>query len=144
MESSYIEGRLSFNISNSNGLALFAIAYDRFIGIDIERIRPLPDVDQLAKYFISHREYAVISSLPPEQKLKTFFGIWTLKATGEGLEGLGKVEINFAPGGATGILSIQADTHANCLWSACVLNLQSGYASALVVQNISFTIGLLK
>jgi len=145
LDSSSLDGRLSFNISHSNGLALFAVAYNRSVGIDLEMTRPLSDIDQLAEFFFSHREYSVLSCLPPEQKIATFFNSWTLKeaylkATGEGLEELRKVEVIFTSRGSEGILSIQADTHANNFWSAYVLNLQPGYASALVIEETNLPV----
>jgi 4'-phosphopantetheinyl transferase len=92
-----------FNLSHSQSLALYAIAR-RPIGIDLEYIRPLDDALKLAQRFFSPREYALIESLPPNQKQKAFFDIWTckeayLKATGEGLAGLGQVEVSLTPGG---------------------------------------------
>lgn len=91
-----------FNLSHSQSLALYAIAR-RPIGIDLEYIRPLDDALKIAKRFFSAREYTLIESLPPEQKQKAFFQLWTckeayLKATGEGLAGLGQVEVSLTPG----------------------------------------------
>lgn len=87
-----------FNLSHSQSLALYAIAR-RPIGIDLEYIRPLDDALKLAQRFFSQSEYAFIQALPPDQKQKAFFQLWTckeayLKATGEGLAGLGQVEVS--------------------------------------------------
>src|SRR5438046_3961564 len=84
-----LDGRtLHFNLSHSDGLALFAVARRFALGVDVERIRPIPEIDQIAGKFFSTRESATLNALPAEQKLEAFFNCWTrkeayLKATGE-------------------------------------------------------------
>lgn len=89
---------LCFNLSHSQGLALCAVSYHGQIGIDLECIRPMSDVEALAKRFFLPREYALMRSLSPHQQQEIFFRYWTckeayLKATGEGLAQLEKIEI---------------------------------------------------
>jgi 4'-phosphopantetheinyl transferase len=91
------DGSLQFNVSHSGGLALYAIANNRSVGIDIESIRSI-EVEQLAQRFFSDREYQQLCKLSDEQQSEAFFTYWTakeayLKATGEGLIGLQQVEI---------------------------------------------------
>jgi len=40
------------------------VTANREIGIDVERIRPIPEANQIAKYFFSLREQNVLQSLP--------------------------------------------------------------------------------
>ncbi|NWF59658.1 MAG: 4'-phosphopantetheinyl transferase superfamily protein [Fischerella sp.] len=98
----YIHSGLSFNLSHSQDLAVCAVSINRVIGVDIEYIRSVSDVEALAKRFFSPREYAVVRSLPPQQQQKVFFRYWTckeayLKATGVGLVQLEQVEISLTP-----------------------------------------------
>ncbi|RCJ33590.1 4'-phosphopantetheinyl transferase [Nostoc minutum NIES-26] len=93
---------LLFNLSHSQGLALCAVNYTRQIGIDLEYIRPMSDVEALAERFFLPREYAVVRSLPVDKKQEVFFRYWTckeayLKATGEGIAQLEQVEIALTP-----------------------------------------------
>jgi 4'-phosphopantetheinyl transferase len=81
---------LRFNASRSANLALCAIALDRDVGVDIERIRV--DVDQrgISERYFSTVEHAAILALPPGQRVRAFYDCWTrkeaqLKATGDGL-----------------------------------------------------------
>ncbi|MBD2449316.1 4'-phosphopantetheinyl transferase superfamily protein [Nostoc sp. FACHB-152] len=93
---------LLFNLSHSQGLALCAVNYTRKIGIDLEYIRSVSDVEALAQRFFLPREYEVVRSLPPDQQQQVFFRYWTckeayLKATGDGISQLEQVEIALTP-----------------------------------------------
>jgi 4'-phosphopantetheinyl transferase len=59
------------------------------VGIDIEKIRELPDIDQLIEKNLTSREKAYFLK-NPDHKLSLFFQFWTikesyLKAIGEGM-----------------------------------------------------------
>ncbi len=130
---------LCFNLSHSNGLALYAVTRSRSIGIDLEHVRSMPDAEKLAKRFFSPHEYAVISTLLPEQKQEAFFNAWTrkeayLKATGDGLAGLEQVEVSLIPGEPAALLSIQGDRQATSRWSLYQLTPAPGYVAALAVE----------
>ena len=130
---------LCFNLSHSNGLALYAVTRSRSIGIDLEHVRPMPDAEKLAKRFFSPHEYAVISTLLPEQKQEAFFNAWTrkeayLKATGDGLAGLEQVEVSLTPGETAALLSIQGDRQAASRWSMYQLTPALNYIAALAVE----------
>ncbi|MGJ5675152.1 MAG: 4'-phosphopantetheinyl transferase HetI [Nostochopsis sp.] len=93
------DSRLSFNLSHSEDLALCGVSRNRKIGIDVEHMRSVSDVEALAERFFAPREYEVVRSLPPEQQQQVFFRYWTckeayLKAIGVGIVQLEKVEIS--------------------------------------------------
>ena len=78
-----------FNISNSDDLCVFAFSGDGEVGIDIERIRQMPDIELLIQKNLTKRERDYVLKDPPE-KLARFFRFWTfkesyLKAIGEGM-----------------------------------------------------------
>lgn len=131
---------IQFNVSHSQGLALYAIASDRQIGIDLEQIRPTSDIEQLAKRFFSPGESAVICSLPPAQKQQAFFRGWTckeayLKAIGEGLALLQQVEVSLVLEEPPRLLSIDhQDTEATARWCLQMLTPASGYMAAIAVE----------
>jgi 4'-phosphopantetheinyl transferase len=84
-----------FNVAHSDGLVLLAFTCVGEVGIDLERIRPLPDWEQIAVSSFSPREIARIYSAPPENRVAEFFRTWTrqeavLKALGVGLNGVGR------------------------------------------------------
>ncbi|MFO7029066.1 4-phosphopantetheinyl transferase [Limnospira fusiformis CCALA 023] len=91
------QGEIQFNLSHSHGKALYAIAFNRRVGIDLEKIRSLDGLT-LAKRFFCEGEYSQLSNHPKAAQNRAFFQLWTakealLKATGTGLIGLKDVEI---------------------------------------------------
>ncbi len=80
---------LFFNTSNSGGLAVFAFSRDGEIGVDIEKVRPLDDLDEMIDVNFLPAERKFIRQFD-DQKLVRFFRFWTikeayLKAIGEGM-----------------------------------------------------------
>ncbi|NET10505.1 MAG: 4'-phosphopantetheinyl transferase superfamily protein, partial [Symploca sp. SIO2B6] len=93
---------VTFNLSHSGEIALYAVSCDRRVGIDIEVLRPMPQALQLAQRFFLKQEYQQLATLPTAQQETAFFRGWTrkeayLKATGEGLVGLDSVEVSILP-----------------------------------------------
>ena len=70
-------GTICFNLSHSEGLALYAFTRNCEIGVDIEHIRDISEIDQIAKRFFSLRENDVLRALPERNKKETFFNCWT-------------------------------------------------------------------
>jgi 4'-phosphopantetheinyl transferase len=102
---SFAGSGVQFNLAHSGGLAVFAVARHGAVGVDVEQIRPVPDLIALIERFFSARECAQIKQLPVEEHVRGFFQIWTrkeawLKATGEGLTDLlNTIEVLDPPGG---------------------------------------------
>ena len=136
-----LDGRtLHFNLSHSDGLALFAVARRFALGVDVERIRPIPEIDQIAGKFFSARESAVLKALPAEQKLEAFFNCWTrkeayLKATGEGIaDALAQIEVSLVPGPTAQLLNIAGDAREASSWSLHPLAPAPGFTGAVAVK----------
>jgi 4'-phosphopantetheinyl transferase len=80
-----------FNLSHSDGIALIGVTAACEIGIDIETIKPLPDMIDVAKRFFCSEEAEDLMSIQPEDRCKAFYTCWTrkeayVKATGGGLQ----------------------------------------------------------
>ena len=87
------EKTLRFNVSNSEGFALFAMTRGREIGVDLEQISPSKLDEKVAERFFSPQEVVSLQVLPPSERPRAFFTTWTrreayLKARGEGLSGI--------------------------------------------------------
>ena len=67
-----------FNYSHSDGLAVYAIARDRRVGIDVERVQDIP-AESIAGHFFCRSEIAALRSLPENQQTEAFFQCWTRK-----------------------------------------------------------------
>ncbi|PCH94540.1 MAG: hypothetical protein COB85_05505 [Bacteroidetes bacterium] len=83
------DSSLNFNISNSGGICVFSFSYVGEMGIDIEKIRQLPDLEELIRKNYSNSEIGYINK-KDDERLTRFFRLWTvkesyLKAIGEGM-----------------------------------------------------------
>jgi 4'-phosphopantetheinyl transferase len=82
--------RIHFNISHTTGLVAVAVA-TRPIGIDVEAVKPLDDLDGVAAaMFAPSMLEALGNAQQPSEKIALFYRFWTLgeafiKATGRGL-----------------------------------------------------------
>lgn len=81
---------IHFNLSHSGDLALYGVTRLCPIGVDVERLRPMSYLEQIAEHCFSQRQVESLMGLPAEQQEKHFFTFWTckealLKGTGEGL-----------------------------------------------------------
>lgn len=73
------EAPLHFNLSHSGTLAAVAVAADRPVGVDIERHRPLADLDALVRRTCSPRERCDLEALGPELRPGAFLALWARK-----------------------------------------------------------------
>ncbi len=135
---------IHFNLSHSEGLALYIFTRDHEAGIDIERIRDIPEMDKIVEQFFSKRERDVFRKLPERQKRKAFFNGWTckeafIKATGDGLSHpLDKFDVSLVPGEPAKLLSIEGDSREASQWSIQHLKLAPNYVGALAVKSQVF------
>ena len=131
---------LEFNLSHSKELVLYAFNWDHKVGIDVEYIQSMPDMDNFAEQFFSPRETALINSLAGEQKEIAFFKIWTckeafLKANGSGLtQPLNAMEVSFEAGKVVTLSAIGGDKEQTARWHLEIFNPVSGYQAAFAVD----------
>ena len=131
---------LRFNLSHSHGHALFAFAWGREIGVDLEAGARLgEDWPGIARRVFSPREQAELFGLPSGHQRDAFLNGWTrkeafLKATGQGLvDGLQSIEVTLDPTRPPLLLSAGAVGPAE-RWSVLDLRRAGGVAAALVVE----------
>jgi 4'-phosphopantetheinyl transferase len=131
--------KLRFSISHSEGMALYALTVGREIGVDVEYVRDIPEMEKLAERFFSPRESEVLKILSGGRKKEAFFNCWTrkeafIKATGDGLSyPLGKFEVSLVPDVPARLINIAGDAGAAARWSIKDLKPAAGYAAALAV-----------
>lgn len=85
---------LSFNLSHSGGAAIYAVAMDRHVGIDLEQLRPFQDFEPIARRRFPEADLHALLGLPADRREPAFLAYWVrnealVKATGEGVRGLG-------------------------------------------------------
>lgn len=82
--------RLAFNLSHSGDLALVAVARDREVGVDVERVKPERDLVAVAERALAPGEAAAVRAAAEPERARLFYGLWTrhearLKCLGVGL-----------------------------------------------------------
>lgn len=86
-----------FSISSSAGWLLLAFSSDQAVGVDVEQWRDDVGLEAIVQRHFSLDEARSLQGLGEEQKLRSFFQIWTrkeavLKLFGLGLDGLGTLQ----------------------------------------------------
>lgn len=81
---------LRFSLSHSGEIALVAVSLRREVGVDVERVRPLDDLDGFVARYLSPLEREALARVAAGDRLRAFFETWTLKeaylkACGDGL-----------------------------------------------------------
>lgn len=133
---------LCFNLSHSETVALCAVSRQRGLGVDIEVVRPLPDLLALARNVFTPYEYATLCTLPLQQQTEVFFHGWTrkeafIKAIGEGIScPLDRFEVSLAPGDSCHVRHIAGDAYAAAQWTLVALNPAVGCIGAVAVHDV--------
>lgn len=133
-----------FNLSHSHGMALYAAAWDRRVGVDVEWFRPNFGAEQIAKRYFSPNETAVLRTLPPERRIEAFFTCWTrkeayIKARGKGLSmELDQFDVSLAPGEPAAVLATRDDPQQASQWALRHLDPGPGYVGAVAVEGHSW------
>jgi 4'-phosphopantetheinyl transferase len=131
--------RLSFNLSHSGKIVLYAMNWNHEIGIDIEEVKAIPDLDGLVKNFFSEPEKQAILELEPDEKIVAFFNGWTrkeayLKAVGTGLSLFpAHVEVSLNSDENPRFIKISGDTEAAEKWILKTLVPVEGYVGAIAL-----------
>ena len=135
---------LRFNLSHSDGLALYAVTLGREVGVDLERLHPDLADEQIAQRFFSPHEVAQLNSLPPNLRQEAFFNCWTrkeayIKARGEGLTlRLDQFDVSLAPGEPAALLDTKDDPQEASRWSLRELVPGPGYVAALAAEGYNW------
>jgi 4'-phosphopantetheinyl transferase len=134
------------NLAHSEDLALVAVTRIGAIGVDVECIRPVREMDELVARFFSARETVLFQKLRLDEKATAFFNLWTrkealLKATGEGIpRSLSLVEVSFLPGRPARLLAIGGDASKAAEWAVCNLSPAPGFIGAIAIKAQNLTV----
>lgn len=131
---------ISFNVSHSGGIALFAFSRGREVGVDVEQIKRDIEVEAIGRRFFSAHEQAQLFALPTEQQVDAFFRCWTrkesyIKATGDGLSlPLSQFDVSLAVGATDALVATRPDAGEAEKWLLTDAASESGFAAALCVR----------
>lgn len=116
----FVRGGPCFSVTHSGGLAFCAVGATRALGIDVERLRPVPDMQKIVHRWFNEAERREWESAQ-EPSEATFFRLWTLKEAYLKAVGVGLSEEN-----AREIMDPER-------WEAHVVRLAGCLAGAVVV-----------
>ena len=125
-------GNVRFNLSHSGDRVAVAVATVE-VGIDIECMRNDLDFLEIAKYFFSPKEYAVLAQAE-DSMAETFYRVWTCKEAYMKARGMG---FSLPPRGfdACGDQGPGALSSRECSgWSLSEFECGHGYAAAVVTE----------
>jgi len=132
-----------FNLSHSDGIALYAFAWNRRIGIDVERVRSDIDHRGLAARFFSPGEQDGMGHVSEADLPACFFACWTrkeavVKARGVGLSlPLHTFEVSIRPEAEPRLVWVTPDPAEN--WRLMTVIPRPGYVGALAVEGPQWT-----
>lgn len=135
-----------FNLSHARTRGLLAVAADREVGIDIEELRELDDLEGLAKTSFSTAEREALAAVPTRHRQRAFFAGWTrkeafLKALGEGLSRpLDSFDVTLAPGEPARLLQVQGMPGAPARYEIRALRASPNHVGALAIEGRDVTI----
>jgi 4'-phosphopantetheinyl transferase len=131
---------LHFNVAHSEATILIAFSLDAELGVDVERLRTLPDEAELVTRFFHPDEIASYHALPPSLRSRGFANAWTrkeavLKACGEGLQGgLDSFSVSLDPDESCRLRVPPFNEGRPVQWSLCAPEIGGGIAAALAAM----------
>lgn len=140
------EAPIEFNVSHADDLALIALTRHSRVGIDVERIRSLPDADALVRRFFAPGEQAQYMSLPAESRTSAFFRCWTrkeafVKASGGGLsQPLDEFDVTLGPDEPARLLRVAGLSTPPGGWSLHSFQPAPGHAAAVAATSRAVTL----
>ncbi|MGH2515835.1 MAG: 4'-phosphopantetheinyl transferase family protein, partial [Ktedonobacterales bacterium] len=137
---------LQFNVSHSETCALIALARDLELGVDIEYMRPLDDMDAIARAAFSPHERTVLAALDGQRRHEAFYVCWArkeayIKAIGRGLSfPLESFDVSLPPDEPPLLLAVRGNPTEVARWRYYTLPAAPGYATALAIESASIEI----
>jgi 4'-phosphopantetheinyl transferase len=133
--------RLWFNLSYAGPMVMYALSYDRPVGVDLAAVQPISQMEALSMRHFSADERETLMQLPLASRLAGFFNCWTrkeayLKARGDGFTiPLRWFSVSLRPGETPRLVHTPDQAEAR-RWLFRHLEPAPGYVSALVVGAI--------
>ena len=121
-------------------MAIFAFAYDRDIGVDIEYISDNLEFMGIAESNFSSSEFSALLNISDSMRKEAFFHYWTckeayIKAIGLGLScPMEKIEISPFLDDPVTLLESDPGNENHGRWQLKTINCDPEYAAAVVVE----------
>lgn len=130
--------KLNFNLSHTDGMAIFAFTRGHRVGVDIENLRTDFRPEEIAERFFSVAERTALREISPARRHEVFFRVWTrkeayIKARGEGLSHpLHQFDVSLDD--AAALLTTRPDASEAQHWQLENLTIAPGFLAAAAVE----------
>jgi len=137
---------LDFNVSHSGDWVVIGVARGVAVGVDVERIRAVSDLEGIVERRFTVSEASRILALPEPDRTVAFFTCWTrkeacLKALGAGLSAsLDRFEVSERVDDPCPLKSVAGAPHHVANWSLWSLVPEPGYLAAVAVESPDFVL----
>jgi 4'-phosphopantetheinyl transferase len=131
-------GSLHFNVTHTSGLALVAVARCR-VGVDVERVRDVPDMAGLVERFFSAVERQTFRQMPSEKRTPAFYRGWVckeavIKAAGASMQYLDGFDVELDPARSAAVLAVRHAALASSGWVVADWEPSPGFAAAVAIE----------
>jgi 4'-phosphopantetheinyl transferase len=127
---------LCFNVSHAADAVIYAVAWGREVGIDIEATARDVDIAGVARQAFSSHECDALNALAPDARRAAFFRLWTrkeayVKARGQGLSYPTRSFSVSHRADDDALIGDERDEEAPHRWRVIGLDAPAGFAAAL-------------
>lgn len=128
---------LQFSVSHSGNCCMLAVRLDHSIGIDVEKVRDLPQTMDIAQSYFTPAESRILTTLQGTIHRDAFFVLWThkeamVKGLGVGLaSNISCVEFDLNRVGGPRFVAWDGDRSVAQRWSIFRLDPAPGYVAAV-------------
>jgi 4'-phosphopantetheinyl transferase len=130
-----------FNTSSTQDLAIIAVTKNRQVGVDVEWIRPVSEMDEIISTRFSNFESSWLLTLPPEKRVVAFFECWCrkeayLKAIGVGFsKPLNGFSVVSGSGEYLKFIDGETASPEAKRWRIATIDIGQQHCAALAVEN---------
>lgn len=129
---------LRFNLSHTEDMALIAVTLGREIGVDVERVRPISELDSIVESYFTSRERATLRTMENTARRDAFYRCWTrkesyAKASGAELPVAMRGFDTMVSSGPADLPALGAP-HDVSGWNLCELRPADGYIGAVAID----------
>jgi 4'-phosphopantetheinyl transferase len=133
---------ICFNMSHSAAISVFAVSRGREVGIDVEKHRPLVDVESIAARFFSPAEHRELMRMAESERNVAFFKCWVrkeayIKACGGGLSiPLDSFRVSCAKSEQTALISVCGNSAEPSRWKIEDFSPLPRYSGAVAFRDV--------
>jgi len=136
------DSRIRFNMAHSRDLALYALTFDCEIGVDVEEVRDVPEIERIAAHYFCKAEASELKAIGAKTPTReAFFRCWTrkeayIKAIGDGLYfPLDQFQVTLSADTPAKFVHIGNHTGVAAQWALQHLDPAPNYIGALAYQD---------